>query len=90
MRSEDAGGAPRTPALSRVLGSVVEAIGRECNSEITNAVTGAIRKELLAPLLQGVFRDLMPYAWAIGCLLISLLLLSVAHMVMLFLIMVRR
>ena len=79
----------RGATMSRVLGSVVEAIGRECNSEITHAVSGAIRKELLAPVLQQVSRDLMPYAWAIGGVLLSLLLLSVVHMVLLFLI-VRR
>ena len=66
---------------SRAFGAVAGAVGRECNKDLAEALTGAIRDSLLTPVLDKVFRDTVPYLWFIGGLLASLIVICSAQLV---------
>lgn len=66
---------------SRAFGAVAGAVGRECNKDLAEALTGAIRDSLLSPVMDKVFRDTVPYLWFIGGLLASLIVICSAQLV---------
>ena len=70
-------------SLRRILRSVIRSVAEECDEELLEARTlfgNKIKEHLVSPVLQQVYKDLLPYVCAGAAVLIVILVLALLAM----------